>query len=168
LRTSEFLHLARKPLRVESSTVGVPQVEMMNANPRATRVAALADVNGARSVAFVVAAVVMFHGFGGSSLVKWEGTPRARSYRDGGQAPSIAQIALNSSVALVRAGSLGTCRIPLESSNAVIRRRLTEAGVAAMSVKVTVRQYGRAVLHGGGSCQISQGQQGHNYTVVCE
>ena len=28
-----------------------------------------------------------------------------------------------------------TCRIPLESSNAVIRRRLTEAGVAAMSRK---------------------------------
>src|ERR1035438_939767 len=44
---------------------------------------------------------------------------------------------------------------------------MTEAGVAAMSVRVTVRQYGRAVLHGGGSCQISQGQQGHNYKVVC-
>lgn len=61
--------MARKAVREETGSVDIPFVAVKAANPLGIRVAVLADVNGARSVAFV-AAVVMFHGFGGSSLVK--------------------------------------------------------------------------------------------------
>jgi hypothetical protein len=62
LRTSEFLHLARKPVRDEAGSVGIPFALVETANPVGIRVAVRTDVNGARSVALVVAAVV-FHGF---------------------------------------------------------------------------------------------------------
>ena len=55
--------MARKPGGEEASTVGIPPVAMVGANQLGVRVAVLADVNGARSFAFVVAAVVMFHVF---------------------------------------------------------------------------------------------------------
>lgn len=60
---SKFLHLARKPLRKEAITVGFPFVVVVIANPLCVRVAVLTNENGARSVALVVAAIVMFsHG----------------------------------------------------------------------------------------------------------
>ncbi|MGD0181742.1 MAG: hypothetical protein ABSC15_18180, partial [Terriglobales bacterium] len=58
---SEFFHLTLKPVRYETGSVGIPSVAVVVAYP--VRVAVLADENGARSVAFVVAAVVMFHVF---------------------------------------------------------------------------------------------------------
>jgi hypothetical protein len=54
--------LARKPVRDKTGSVGIPFALVENANPVGFRVAVLADVNGARSVALEVAAVV-FHGF---------------------------------------------------------------------------------------------------------
>lgn len=62
MRTSEFLHLARKPVRYETGSVGIPFALVEGANPFGVRVAVLADINGAGSVALVVAALVMFHG----------------------------------------------------------------------------------------------------------
>ena len=50
-------HCARKPVRDEASTLGVPFVAVVAAYPLAVRVAVLADENGARSGAVDVAAV---------------------------------------------------------------------------------------------------------------
>ena len=54
-------HLTREPFRDEASTVGIPFIAVKLANPLSLRIAVLADVNGARSVAVVVAAVVILH-----------------------------------------------------------------------------------------------------------
>ena len=59
--SSEFLHVAQKAVREETGTVGVPLVVVVDAYPFSVRVAVLADENGARSLAFHVAAVVMCH-----------------------------------------------------------------------------------------------------------
>jgi ribosomal protein S2 len=53
--------LARKALRKKASTVAVPFVAVVSTNPLGIRVAVLTNENDARSVALVVAAVVMFH-----------------------------------------------------------------------------------------------------------
>jgi hypothetical protein len=54
---SEFLHLARKAVRDETGSVGIPFVAVVGANPPAVRVAVQANKDGARSVASVVAAL---------------------------------------------------------------------------------------------------------------
>ncbi len=59
---SEFFHLAGKPIRDETSPVGVPPVVVVDANPLGVRVAVLADIDRCRSVAVRVAAVVS-HGW---------------------------------------------------------------------------------------------------------
>jgi len=58
---SEFLHLARKPVREEAITLGVPQVEVIEANPVSVRVSVHADVDRARFEAVDIAAGVIFH-----------------------------------------------------------------------------------------------------------
>ena len=50
-----------EPLHKKASTVGIPFVSVVVANPLGVRVAVLTNENDARSVALVVAAVVMFH-----------------------------------------------------------------------------------------------------------
>jgi hypothetical protein len=62
---SEFFHLARKPIRDKTSPVGVPPVVVVDANPLSIWVAVLADVDGSRSVAGRVAAVVCHSWFVG-------------------------------------------------------------------------------------------------------
>jgi ribosomal protein S2 len=56
-------HLTGKPVGDEASTVGIPFVAVVCAYPLGIRVAVLTNENDARSVALVVAAVVMFHVF---------------------------------------------------------------------------------------------------------
>ena len=55
---SEFFHLAPKPLGEESRMVGVPFIEMMNANPLAVRIAILTDIDRSGILALVIAANV--------------------------------------------------------------------------------------------------------------
>jgi hypothetical protein len=62
LLSSDFLHLARKPFRDDTGSVGIPFVTVVLAYPLGIRVAVLTNENDARSVALVVAAVMMFHG----------------------------------------------------------------------------------------------------------
>lgn len=104
---SECLHLARKALRKKASTVAVPFVAVVSTNPLGIRVADLTNENDARSVAPVVAAVVMFHGLEGPPLTKWRGTPRPESYRDAARSVGNEKTISKNSAALVRASSLG-------------------------------------------------------------
>jgi hypothetical protein len=73
LRRSEFLHLAPRAVRDETGSVGIPLVAVKAANPLGIRVAVLADVNGARSDASVIAALVSFHVLEGLPFVKLGG-----------------------------------------------------------------------------------------------
>jgi len=61
LATIRVASFRTEALREEASTGDIPSVLVESANPLSVRVAVLTDENGAHSVAFVVAAVVMLH-----------------------------------------------------------------------------------------------------------
>ena len=61
LRRSEFLHLARKPVRDERGSVGIPSALVDSANPVGIWVAIRAEKDCSRLFALVVAAIMMFH-----------------------------------------------------------------------------------------------------------